>query len=587
MRATERREQILTILSERGTASVAELAVEFDVSQNTVRNDLDDLADQQLIARTHGGATIARFVLPPQLRPKSHSLTPGAEYIIDYAVSWIKGGDFLILGDSALCVRLAERITSLSHLRVITTSLPIAYLLAQEPSNTIVIAGGEFEPATLSTRGSMAQTAIKDFRADKAFFSCTGVSPQSGFTEISTESAQIKQGMKDAADSVFVLIESSRIGKTDLFPVGDLEESRRIVTDDGLELAQARALVERCAKIAVCGPGGHRTYRPRPSREKGLRIGFANLCGGIWFAQDVRAGLEQAAQQAEQVELLVVDNQNSVEVAVRNATELLKQDIDLLIEYDGTGVAGRSILRMMQLADVPVVAVDIPFMGATYFGCNHDAVGISAGQALGHWIREEWDGTLDEVMLVTCAGGGDKRGNGAIRTEDWRGGALPSSLAPAMRLDAALDTVQTLIHPTFHVRRLVAPGDWGASFEAIPIFRDLFIQTLRSIPQGRRVAVICLLNELALGLAQAVRETQREDHIVVVSFGGQDAATRVELSAPDTCLLGIVDLRPERYGEALLEACLSILRGDAVPPAVFVEHEFLSRMEIRVEVPMK
>lgn len=162
-----------------------------------------------------------------------------------------------------------------------------------------------------------------------------------------------------------------------------------------------------------------------------------------------------------------------------------------------------------------------------------------------------------------------------MRVEDWTGGALPSSLAPAMRLDAALDALQAHIRPAFRVRRLVAPGDWGTSSEAVSIFTDLFVETLASIPRDRRIAAVCLMNEVALGLAQAVRSAQRQDGFAVVSFGGQDAATRAELCMPDTCLLGIVDLEPVSYGRPLLETCMRIANGSAVPPAVFVDHSFL------------
>ena len=410
MRATRRRQQILSLLTQHGTVSVAQLADELGVSQNTIRNDLDSLAEQNLISRTHGGATTARFVLPSPLRPQTTSLSPQVHCIADYAVSWIKDGDSVILDDSSLCLLLAEKMVHLSQLRIVTNSLSIAYILSQEPSNTVVIAGGEFDYASLSTYGSMAQTAMKGLRADKAFLSCTGISPQSGLTEMRTEAAQIKRGIKDAADSVFVLAESDRIGKIDLFSVGRLDEPRRVVTDDRIDPLDAEALVENGARVTVCGSSGHKTYRPRPSGAKPVRIGFANLSDGIWFAQEVKASLELAAQRMEQVELLVVDNRNSVEICTHNAGELLKQDIDLLIEYDGTGVAGRSVIRAMHLADVPVVAIDIPFMGATYFGCNHDTVGITAGQALGRWIQEQWNGELDSLMLVTCAGGGNKKG---------------------------------------------------------------------------------------------------------------------------------------------------------------------------------
>ena len=149
MRATNRQQKIFSLLEERGTASVSDLAINFAVSENTIRNDLVALAKQGLVERTHGGAILPQFQLPPQLRPRVASASHKARHMISYAVVWIDDGDSLIIGDSQLCVLLAERMTHLHNLRVITTSMAVAYTLTQESSNSVVLAGGELDPNTL------------------------------------------------------------------------------------------------------------------------------------------------------------------------------------------------------------------------------------------------------------------------------------------------------------------------------------------------------------------------------------------------------------------------------------------------------
>jgi ribose transport system substrate-binding protein len=452
-------------------------------------------------------------------------------------------------------------------------------VLVQEPSNTVIIAGGQVDHRTLSTRGSMTQNAIGEFRADKAFFSCTGVSVHSGLTEVSTEGAASKRRMKDAADSVFVLVESDRIGKTDPFPVAELAEPRRIVTDGGVEMAQVQALVKRNAQVAVCSTGGHQTHRLAQSRT--FRIGFANLSDQVWFAQDVRRGLEQAAQLAGNIELRIADNRASVESAVQNVQSFLRDDIDLLIEYDGTGKAGRPIMRMARPADVPVIAIDIPITGATYFGSDHDAIGMVAGHALGEWIERHWNGQLENVLLLGSQAG-DGQGSGhTVHVEGPTWDSVPLRLAPTTRLDAALDALCPLVKPIPHTSPLSCPESWATSQHAVDVIEKLLDAVLPTIPIDHRVAAICIVNEYALGLARAVRKARRSDRFVAVSFGSRDQATLSELSNPDTCLLGLVDLGAERYGEQLLQTSLRLLRGQAVLPAIFVEHRFLSRDEVQ------
>jgi ribose transport system substrate-binding protein len=367
------------------------------------------------------------------------------------------------------------------------------------------------------------------------------------------------------------------VGKIDLFPVGSLEKPRRIVTDSGIHTSDVRALVDQGARVTVCSADGHVTYRPHRSGKQVLKIGFANLSHYVWFAKRVREGLEQATQQERQVELIVKDNRDGLQKAIRNAEEFLEQDIDLLIEYNSAGsIVGRTVMRMMHLADVPVVAIDLPIIGATYFGCNHDAVGIMAGHALGQWVQDHWDGHVDEIMLIAAGRGEDSERNDSVRARD----AAEGTLGPRVRLEAALDTFQTRVQSTPYVRRSGGPS-LTKSEEAVSGSTEFFAQTIMSIPRGYRVVAVCIIDELALGLAQAVRSAQREDHFAVISFGTPGAAMRSELANPRTCMIGLVDLHPERYGQNLLDVCLRILAGSAVPPAVFVEHEFLSSVEVR------
>ncbi len=291
MPASNRHQQILEILKKFGSVSVSELAEKLDVSPNTVRNDLDAMAEQGLITRTHGGATLPGPGLPPQLWRQSRDLPIQADHIIRYALTWVKDGDSLILDHSPFCILMAERMNNLRNLRVITTSLPVAFVLTQEPTNTIVVAGGEIDHEHLSTRGQMALAAIRDFHAEKAFISCTGVSVQ-GLTDFSTEGAQIHQAMSQAAESTFVLVESERVGKADLFLIGALEDARRIITDSNLDSLAVQALAEADGRVTVCSESGHQTYRKKFGLGRKVRIGFANLSQGIWFSSEVGKGVD-------------------------------------------------------------------------------------------------------------------------------------------------------------------------------------------------------------------------------------------------------------------------------------------------------
>jgi DeoR/GlpR family transcriptional regulator of sugar metabolism/DNA-binding LacI/PurR family transcriptional regulator len=583
MPISKRHQQILDILKKNETVNVADLSEQLGVSPNTIRNDLDSMAEQGLIIRTHGGATLARQGVPPQLWPLDQTLPPQAEHIIHYALSWVKDGDSLIMDSSLFCIKMAEQMDALRNLRVITTSLPVAFVLSREPSNKVVIAGGEIDHNHLSTRGQLALSAINDFHADKAFITCTGVSGQ-GLTDQSTESAQLHQAMKKAAESTFVLVESGRVGKTDLFSVGKLADARRIITDSELDSTFVQPLAEAGGRVTVCSANGHQTYRTKFGLGRKARIGFANLSEGIWFSSMVGKSVIQEASKIDGLELLTADNQTNAEKAIQNAQEFIKNEIDLLIEYEGTGLGVRSIRQMMREADIPVIAVDIPIMGATHLGSDHDAVGATAGHTVGRWIQENWDGQLDQVLWLTSEGGATFSETSTLGVRNWQPSlALGESLSPAARFSSAYETLLTyLAHPPA-VQQMVLPGGWQTSEDAVRLHYERFMELLPSLLEKKRVAVFCLVCETALGFSQALRDLNCCHQVITTAFGDASPAVLSELSRPDTCLLGIVNLHPEHYGEKIIHTAVRLLKGEAVPPAIFIQHAFLSHKEVHSE----
>src|SRR5262249_26973401 len=117
------------------------------------------------------------------------------------------------------------------------------------------------------------------------------------------------------------------------------------------------------------------------------------------------AGLLRAASTAN-LECIVVDNRYQPRIALRNAEHLVKENVDLVIEFQTDEAIAPAIAARYLEANIPLIAIDIPHPGATYFGANNYRAGVLAGRHLGRWAKTRWNGEVDEILLLELARAG-------------------------------------------------------------------------------------------------------------------------------------------------------------------------------------
>ncbi|MGH9370153.1 MAG: substrate-binding domain-containing protein, partial [Vicinamibacterales bacterium] len=141
-------------------------------------------------------------------------------------------------------------------------------------------------------------------------------------------------------------------------------------------------------------------------RRRGkYRIGYAGQGQDSSFAHEVHGGLVRAAERA-QVELIVVDNRYQPKIALKNAQRLIREAVDLVIEFQRDEAAAPAIASAYHQAGIPMIAIDIPHPGATYFGANNYDAGLMAGRHLARWAKQHWGGQADELLLLELARAG-------------------------------------------------------------------------------------------------------------------------------------------------------------------------------------
>ncbi|MEI9921961.1 MAG: DeoR/GlpR family DNA-binding transcription regulator [Bacteroidota bacterium] len=247
-----RRDKILELLQEDGSAKVLDLARLFKVTEVTIRQDLEKLDREGLIIREHGGAYIknvkdqvAAFSIVHQENLDKK------EMIATKCMEYIETGDTIILDSGSTTTEIARKLKGRKDLTVITNALNIALLLGAEPGIEVIVTGGEFKPPTLSLTGQKAADFFKGLHVQKLFLATAGISLKAGLTYPSISDLVVKKAMIDAAEKTFLVADSTKMGKAAFASLGALSLIDYIITDPGIEEKHQQVLKDNEIELII------------------------------------------------------------------------------------------------------------------------------------------------------------------------------------------------------------------------------------------------------------------------------------------------------------------------------------------------
>ncbi|TDW29560.1 DeoR/GlpR family DNA-binding transcription regulator [Cryobacterium psychrophilum] len=253
--AHRRREQIQTLLAERGFVRVSELREAFTVSGVTARADLDALVLTGLARRVHGGAVPTHAAGAGAVgRPEREfsfeealaaSVVP-KQQIGELAASLVQNGQSVILDVGTTTLAIARALRERGELRdvvIVTNGLSIALELeAAIPRFTVIVTGGTLRPLQHSLVEPLAGTVLSQMHADLAFIGCNGVDVDRGVTNINLPEAGVKTLMLAAAERAIVVADGSKLGQVHLGLVGAVGAFDMLITDSTADPTTVDAL---------------------------------------------------------------------------------------------------------------------------------------------------------------------------------------------------------------------------------------------------------------------------------------------------------------------------------------------------------
>ena len=253
--ASMRKDKILSFLRDNSSATVTELSELCDVSEVTIRQDLNTLAGEGMLVRTRGGATLstraatdysytARLAINAEIKQR----------IGDMAASLVQSGDSVFVDASTPGVYVARALAQchdLEDVTVVTNGVNVLSELARRLDIHTFLSGGHFRASSASLTGTFANEMLGRINATIGFFGARGITLAQGLMDVNVQDADVKQKMIERCQEVVIVADSSKFGQVSVASFAPLDRIQRLITDDGIPAAMLENLRLRGVDVMV------------------------------------------------------------------------------------------------------------------------------------------------------------------------------------------------------------------------------------------------------------------------------------------------------------------------------------------------
>jgi DeoR family transcriptional regulator, fructose operon transcriptional repressor len=250
MLVEERRNRLLDLVRAGRFASLPELAQTLDVSESTVRRDVEYLENQGSAKRIHGGVLYTgSSPMLPHFDARQHMQWDQKKAIAAKATELVEDGDTVLLDGGSTTHEVAALLVG-RPIHVVTTSLPVANLFASDTNSDLIFIGGNICPRTGVARGPYAIEMLSKVRVRKTILSVAGINEEGCFNN-NLLIVEAERQMMQAADEVIVVADSSKFDHQSLAYLCPLEDVDHIVVDDRISIGWQEKIMAAGAKLHV------------------------------------------------------------------------------------------------------------------------------------------------------------------------------------------------------------------------------------------------------------------------------------------------------------------------------------------------
>ena len=231
-RLPERRQHILEAVQDAGQLSVAELSAQFDVSEVTIRQDLQALSEQGFLLRTRGGALSVNTMPEFSFDVRQHQHAAQKAKIGRAAANLVSHGDTIFLDASTTVHAIIPYLKEYSELTVITNSLKAAISFLDSPQIHVILPGGSLRRESISLVDPTSDDFLKDINIQIGFFGARGVTVEEGMTDVNQNEVAMKRAMVERCRRVVGVLDVRKWGRVAAYTFANLEQVDTLITDN-------------------------------------------------------------------------------------------------------------------------------------------------------------------------------------------------------------------------------------------------------------------------------------------------------------------------------------------------------------------
>lgn len=232
MLAIERKNEILSILQKEQSVLVADLSQKYNVTEETIRRDLEKLEKEGFVRKTYGGAVLnenTNMDLPFKIRERTNKAEKMA--IAKLVTELVEEGESLIMDSSSTSLMVARQLKSFKKLTVITNSVEIMLELSGCKGIRLICTGGIMRDSALSLGGKSAEQMLRQYNVDKAIMSCKGMDMIKGISDSNEFEADLKAVMATCAREIIWAVDASKFDKVSFVRILDWREGDTVVSE--------------------------------------------------------------------------------------------------------------------------------------------------------------------------------------------------------------------------------------------------------------------------------------------------------------------------------------------------------------------